>query len=227
MLQNMLLWLDLVAEPEKKGISTGWIVAIIVLVVLIGAFIGLSILGKKLQKKQEESEAAMHQGAQIVSIFVIEKSRKKIVEAGFPQIIVDQTPKYLRRSKVPVVKAKVGPKIASLMCDEKAFNLIPEKKEVKVLMNGIYIVEAKSARGGLEAPPVKKNWRQKLRDKYDKLRKDEQTVQKKDTKGKKNAADNKDTGKSGKKTTVEVTDKNTSVQPITTAKKSNKKKGKK
>ena len=176
MFQNMLFWLDLVAEPEKKGISTGWIVAIIILVVLVGAFIGLSILGKKLQKKQEESEAAMHQGAQIVSIFVIEKNRKKITEAGFPQIIVDQTPKYLRRSKVPVVKAKVGPKIATLMCDEKAYNLIPEKKEVKVLMNGIYIVEAKSARGGLEAPPVKKNWRQKLRDKYDKLRKEEKAA---------------------------------------------------
>ena len=224
MFQNMLYMLDLVVEPEKKGISAGWIVAIIILVVLVGAFIGLSILGKKLQKKQEESEAAMHQGAQIVSIFVIEKSRKKIMEAGFPQIIVDQTPKYLRRSKVPVVKAKVGPKIATLMCDEKAYNVIPEKKEVKVLMNGIYIVEAKSARGGLEAPPVKKNWRQKLRDKYDKLRKDEQAAQKKDAgKGKKNATDTKDAGKGQKKTTVEVAGKNTTVQTITPSKKNKKK----
>ena len=189
MFQNMLFWLE-AAEETKKGISAGWIVAIIVLVVLIGGFIGLSILGKKLQKKQEESETTMRQGAQIVSIFVIEKAKKKITEAGFPQIIVDQTPKYLRRSKVPVVKAKVGPKIASLMCDERAFALIPEKKEVKVLMNGIYIVEAKSARGGLEAPPVKKGWRQKLRDKYDHLRKEEK------------ALDKKETGKGKKKTTA-------------------------
>ena len=198
MFQNMLFWLEAAEETTKKGISAGWIVAIIVLVVLIGGFIGLSILGKKLQKKQEESETAMRQGAQTVSIFVIEKARKKITEAGFPQIIVDQTPKYLRRSKVPVVKAKVGPKIASLMCDEKAFNLIPEKKEVKVLMNGIYIVEAKSARGGLEAPPVKKGWRQKLRDKYDSIRKEEKEQEKKDqAKGKKKsgAADSKNTAK--------------------------------
>ena len=174
MFSNMLFWLAEDAEA-KSGLSAGWIVAIVVLVVLIGAFIGLTILGKKMQKKQEESETAMRQGAQIVSIFCIEKSRKKLTEAGFPQIVVDQTPKYLRRSKVPVVKAKVGPKIASLMCDEKAFNLIPEKKEVKVLLNGIYIVEAKSARGGLEAPPVKKNWRQKLRDKYDSLRREDST----------------------------------------------------
>ena len=191
MLQNMMFWLT-EGAAESKGISAGWIVLIVVTVLLIGGFIGLTILGKKMQKKQEESETMMRQGAQVVSIFVIEKARKKITEAGFPQIIIDQTPKYLRRSKVPVVKAKVGPKIATLMCDEKAFALIPAKKEVKVLLNGIYIVEAKSARGGLEAPPVKKTWRQKLRDKYDSLRKEEKAEEAKNTsKGKKKKEDNK------------------------------------
>lgn len=165
--------------------STGWIVFIIVTVVLIGAIIALSILGKKMEKKQEESEATMRQGAQLVSIFVIEKSRKKLVDAGLPQIVVDQTPKYLRRSKVAVVRAKVGPKVAVLMCDEKAYTLIPEKKEVKVLLNGIYIVEAKSARGGLEAPPVKKTFKQKLQAKYQQLRKEEKADEAKKGKKKK------------------------------------------
>ena len=162
--------------------STGWIIFIIVTVILIGGLVGLTILGKKMQKKQEESESTMRQGAQIISIFVIDKARKKLVESGLPQIVIDQTPKYLRRSKVPVVRAKVGPKVMMLMCDEKAFNLIPEKKEVKVLMNGIYIVEAKSARGGLEAPPVKKTFRQKLQEKYSKLRKQEKAEETKKSK---------------------------------------------
>ncbi|MBP5652203.1 MAG: hypothetical protein J6X17_02120 [Lachnospiraceae bacterium] len=164
--------------------STGWIIFIIVTVLLIGGLVALTILGKKMQKKQEESEATMRQGAQIISIFVIDKARKKLVESGLPQIVIDQTPKYLRRSRVPVVRAKVGPKVMMLMCDEKAFNLIPEKKEVKVLMNGIYIVEAKSARGGLEAPPVKKTFRQKLQDKYAKLRKEEKQTETKKSKKK-------------------------------------------
>jgi hypothetical protein len=164
--------------------STGWIIFIIVTVLLIGGLVALTILGKKMQKKQEESEATMRQGAQIISIFVIDKARKKLVESGLPQIVIDQTPKYLRRSKVPVVRAKVGPKVMMLMCDEKAFNLIPEKKEVKVLMNGIYIVEAKSARGGLEAPPVKKTFRQKLQEKYAKLRKEEKETETKKSKKK-------------------------------------------
>ncbi len=166
----MLQFIGNLIEEEKYLMPTGWIIFIIVTVILIGALIGLTIAGKKLQKKQEESETTMRQGAQIMSIFVIDKSRKKLIESGLPQIVIDQTPKYLRRSRVPLVRAKVGPKVMMLMCDEKAFSLIPEKKEVKVLMNGIYIVEAKSARGGLEAPPVKKNLRQKLQEKYQSLR---------------------------------------------------------
>lgn len=58
------------------------------------------------------------------------------------------------------------------MCDERAFQLIPEKKEVKVLLNGIYIVEAKGARGGLMAPPKKMRLRDRLRAKADKLSKE-------------------------------------------------------
>ena len=74
----------------------------------------------------------------------------KLKEAGFPQLVIDQTPKYLRGSKVPVVKAKIGPKIMTLMCDNNAFEVLPVKKEVKVVMNGIYIMEVKGARGGLQ-----------------------------------------------------------------------------
>ena len=67
--------------------STGWIIFIIVTVLLIGGLVALTILGKKMQKKQEESETTMRQGAQIMSIFVIDKARKKLVESGLPQIV--------------------------------------------------------------------------------------------------------------------------------------------
>ncbi len=138
---------------------------LIVLLVVVGIFIGLTFLGKRLQKKQEATESQAREGAKAVSIFVIEKKKVRMRDAGFPQIVLDQTPKFFRRSKVAVVKAKVGPQIATLMCDEKAFAVIPEKKEVKVLLNGIYIVEAKSARGGLLPPPVKKGLMARIREK--------------------------------------------------------------
>ena len=145
--------------------QTWLIVTLIVLAVLIGGLIALSIYGKKLQAKSEASQAELRAGAQTISILVIDKKRMKLKDAGFPQIVLDQTPKYLRRAKVPVVKAKIGPKVASLMCEEKIFDLIPVKKEVKAVMNGIYIIDVKGMRGGLDAKPEKKKFFARLKDK--------------------------------------------------------------
>ncbi len=140
----------------------------IVLGVILAVLIVLSIIGKKLQKKSDAAQENITAGAQYYSIMVIDKKRMKLSEAGFPQIIVDQTPKWLRGRKVPVVKAKIGPKIASLMCDEKVFDKVPVKKEVKAFMNGIYIVDVKGLRSGLEAQQEKKGFFKKLRDKAQK-----------------------------------------------------------
>ena len=131
----------------------------------------LYIVGRKLQKKQDAAQEQMQASAQTTSLFVIKKDRVRIKDAGFPQIVIDQTPKYLRRSKVPTVKAKIGPRIMTFMCDEKAFAVLPEKREVKCVINGIYIMEAKWARGGLLVPEGKKTFRQKLADKYAAMRK--------------------------------------------------------
>ena len=141
------------------------IVLLVISAILIVAFVALLIYGKKMQKKQEASQADIREGAQTFSILVIDKKRMKISEAGFPQIVLDQTPKYLRRAKVPVIKAKIGPKVATLMCEEKIFDLIPIKKEVKALINGIYVIDVKGLRGGLEQRQVKKKFLARMKDK--------------------------------------------------------------
>ena len=82
----------------------------------------------------------------------------KLKDSGLPQIVIDNTPKYLRRSKVPVVKAKVGPRIMALMCDAQIYPLIPVKKEVKATVSGIYITGVKGVRGALETPEKKKGF---------------------------------------------------------------------
>ena len=144
------------------------IVLIVVLAILLVAFIALMIYGNKLQKKSQAAQENMLAGAQMYSILVIDKKRMKLKEAGFPQLVIDQTPKYLRGSKVPVVIAKIGPKITSLMCDEKVFDLIPVKKEVKALMNGIYIMDVKGLRSGLDSKPVKKSLWTRIKEKAQK-----------------------------------------------------------
>lgn len=144
-------------------------IVLIVLGVILAILIVLSIIGKRLQKKSDAAQENITAGAQYYSIMVIDKKRMKLNEAGFPQIIVDQTPKWLRGRKVPVVKAKIGPKIASLMCDEKVFDKVPVKKEVKAFMNGIYIVDVKGLRSALDTKPEKKGFFARMRDKAQKV----------------------------------------------------------
>ena len=68
----------------------------------------------------------------------------------------------MRRSKLPIVKAKVGPRISILIADEKVFDLIPVKKEIKAEVSGLYIVGVKGLRGTLEAPVKKKGFFKRL-----------------------------------------------------------------
>ncbi len=136
--------------------STGWIIAIIVLVVLIALVVVLYFLGKKAEKRQAEQNAQIEQYKQSVSMLIIDKKRMKITESGLPQSVIDQTPKLMRRAKLPIVKAKVGPQVMSLVADEKIFDMIPVKKEVKAVVSGIYITDVKGLHGKIEVPVKKK-----------------------------------------------------------------------
>ena len=141
------------------------IVLLVILVVLIIACIALYFLGKKAEKKQAEQQEQLDAVKQTVSMLVIDKGRIRLKDAGFPPIVLENTPKYLRRSKVPVVKAKVGPKVMTLMCDAQVYPTIPVKKEVKATVSGIYITGVKGLRGPLETPEKKKGFFARLRHK--------------------------------------------------------------
>lgn len=129
---------------------------LVITAILAIVLVVLYFLGKKAEKKQAEQQEQLAAVAQQVSMLVIDKGKMKLRDAGFPAVVVENTPKYLRRSKVFVVKAKVGPKIMSLMCDASIFPLIPVKKEVKATVSGIYITNVKGVRGSLEVPQKKK-----------------------------------------------------------------------
>ena len=134
--------------------STWQIVLLVILAVLIITLVVLYFLGKKAQKKQAAQQEQMEAMKQTVSMLIIDKKRMKIKESGLPQAVIDQTPKLMRGSKLPIVKAKVGPQILSLVSDEKIFDSIPVKKEVKAVVSGIYITEVKGLHG--KQPVVEK-----------------------------------------------------------------------
>ena len=137
--------------------NTGWIVLIVVVVLLIAATVGLYFFGKRMQKKQAEQQAQIDAAAQTVQMLIIDKKKMKLKDAGLPAVVLQNAPKLMRFSKVPVVKAKVGPQVMSFIADAAIFDTIPTKKEVKATVSGIYITAVKCVRGSIKAEPVKKS----------------------------------------------------------------------
>lgn len=136
--------------------KAGTIIFLVILAVLVIALVVLYFLGKKAQKKQAEQQEMLNANRQNISMLVIDKKRMKMKESGLPQMVIDQTPKLMRGSKLPIIKAKVGPQIMSLICEEKIFESVPIKKEVKAVVSGIYVLEVKGLHGKKIATPEKK-----------------------------------------------------------------------
>ena len=97
--------------------STGWIIFIIVMAVIVLIITGLYFAGKKLK------------------------------DANLPASVMAQVPKISRGIKVPMVKVKIGPQIMTMFCDENIFEQIPVKKEVKATISGNYITGVKGVHG--------------------------------------------------------------------------------
>ncbi len=135
---------------------------IIVLIIVAVAAAVMAILyfaGKKAQKKQADQQQQLEAHKQYVSMLIIDKKTMRLKDAGMPDVVLQQTPWYLKRSKVPVVKAKIGPQITTLMCDPAVFDSIPVKKEVRAALSGMYIMEVKALHGKLPTPePQKQGW---------------------------------------------------------------------
>ena len=149
-----------------------WIIVLIVLAVIAVILGLLYYFGKKAQTKQAAQQEQMEAMKQTVSMLIIDKKKLRMKDSGLPQMVIDQTPKMMRRAKLPIVKAKVGPRIMTLICDAAIFDQIPVKKEVKAVVSGIYIMEVRGVRGPLETPPKKKSMMQKLRSKLTKAQKE-------------------------------------------------------
>ena len=136
--------------------STVGIVLLVIALVLVVAMVVLYFLGKRMQTRQDEQKAQMDAVAQQVSMLIIDKKRMKLKDAGLPEAVVANTPWYAKGSKIPVVKAKVGPQVMTLICDAQIFDDIPVKKEVKATVSGLYITKVKGLHGKTEQKDTKK-----------------------------------------------------------------------
>lgn len=137
-------------------------IILIVLGVILLILIALIIVGRRMQKKQQASQSDIEAASQILSMLIIDKKRMKLKDANLPKIVSEQIPKYAQMAKMPLVKAKVGPKVVTLIADVKVYDSIPLKTEIKAKVSGIYITEIISSRGKAVAAPAKKSFRAKL-----------------------------------------------------------------
>ncbi len=135
-------------------------ILLIILVVVAIICAVLYFFGRRAQKRQEENQTQMDAMKQTIPMLVIDKKLMTLKDAGLPSVVLEKTPFYLRRSKVPIVKGKVGAKVMTFMCENKVYEILPVKKEIRAEVSGIYITGAKGMRGPLDIPakPAKKKW---------------------------------------------------------------------
>ena len=145
-----------------------WGIIGIVLAAILVILAVLYFVGRRLQRKQGEQAEAIEQARQVVSMLIIDKKMLKIADSGLPQIAVDSTPKYIRWRKLPIVKAKIGPKVMSFVAEKQVYDVLPIKKECKVEISGLYITDVKSVRGGSIEPTKKQK---KAKEKAEKAKK--------------------------------------------------------
>ncbi len=139
-------------------------VVLVILVIIVIVLVVLYFLGRRLERRQMASQEAIEAQKQIVTLMAIDKKKMRLRDSGLPAAALESTPWYSRRMKVPIVKAKVGPRIMTMLADERAFEQLPLRTEAKCVVSGLYIMEIKSVRGGIPPLPKKRTIRQRMVD---------------------------------------------------------------
>ena len=116
-------------------------IILIVLLAVAAIAAGLYFLNKWAAKKMTGQQEIIDRTRTVTTIYVIDKKKDKTANVNLPKAATSQMPRMYKFLKMPFVKAKIGPQIITLMCDNKVFKALPVKKTVKVGLAGIYIVD--------------------------------------------------------------------------------------
>ena len=133
-----------------------WLPAVIIAGAAVIVLIMLYRWSKKQEKKNNEAQEKMDAVKQSVTLLIIDKKMMKLRDTDLPKEMEKELPFIFRRRKFPIVKAKVGPRIMTMITDKEIYALIPLKKEVKATISGLYITSVKGIRGPLAKPEKKK-----------------------------------------------------------------------
>jgi len=133
-----------------------WDIAILVSVIVVAIAVGLYFLNRWAGKKSLQQQQMVDTHKQSVPIYVIDKKKDKLTNANFPKAVLDQMPRMGKLMKMPLVKAKIGPQIMTLMCDKDVYAALPVKKTVTVELAGAYIVGMKGMKTKMQMEESRK-----------------------------------------------------------------------
>ena len=136
-----------------------WGIAIIISIVAAVLVVGFYFLNKWAGQRAATQQEMVAQHKQSAAIYVIDKKKDKITNANFPKAVAEQIPRMSKIMKVPLVKAKIGPQIMTLVCDDNVFDALPVKKTVTVDIAGAYIVGMKGMKTKMEMAQIRKERR--------------------------------------------------------------------
>lgn len=148
-----------------------WLLICIIVGTVVALGLGaLIFFGRRAEKKQKENEAMLQKGAQPMNLFIIDKKKARLKDAGLPKAVYDQVPRLGKIGKMPLVKVKVANRITTLVTDREVYKTLLPKQEVKAMVSGMYLLSAKRVRGpqvelkktGKDGK-VKENWIDRLR----------------------------------------------------------------
>ena len=120
-----------------------WDAMILIAIVIAAIFAVLYFLNKWAGRRMSDQQEMVERHKQSTTIYVIDKKKDKITNANLPKAMASQIPRMGRIMKMPLVKAKIGPQIMTLVCDKAVYEALPIKKSVTVELAGAYIVSMK------------------------------------------------------------------------------------
>ena len=150
---------ELVVIEDESGHRISW------------AFLGAeavspaSLRDEKAQKaaqldRIEQALIGTHAGALYRGIFPGADLKCSIQGHMFKDELIFSSPESVKtirlQLRAPGLKPSKDEQGSILIADEKVFDLIPVKKEIKAEVSGLYIVGVKGIRGSLETPQKKK-----------------------------------------------------------------------
>ena len=138
-----------------------WLMIIIIIgLAVVAAFIIFNFtLKKKCERRADEQQQMIDETKETITMLIIDKKKMRLRDAGLPKMVVAEAPKRYLRRMMPIVKAKVGPRIMTFVAEKDVFKTIPLKTNVKASVSGIYItgfVPIKASKTADTVPQKKK-----------------------------------------------------------------------